>query len=102
VRARHLGKVARDLGPGGYEIMSETPGLELGVYRLVAPEPDRQRPHADDELYVVLEGSGVLEADGERLEARTGDALFVAAEVPHRFVEYDDITLLVVFARPRA
>jgi mannose-6-phosphate isomerase-like protein (cupin superfamily) len=100
VRARHLGNVARDLGPGGYEIMSETPGLELGVYRLVAPEPDRQQPHADDELYVVLEGSGVLEVDGERLEARKGDALFVAAEVPHRFVDYDEITLLVVFRRP--
>jgi hypothetical protein len=48
VRARHLGNVTRGLGPGGYEIMSETPGLELGVYRLVAPEPDRQRPHKDD------------------------------------------------------
>ncbi len=101
MRARHLGNLARELGPGRYEIISETPGLELGVYRLAAPEPDRQKPHADDELYVVLEGSGVLDVDGERLDARTGDALFVAAGVPHRFVDYDTITLLVVFARPR-
>ena len=27
---------------GGYEIVHESPGLELGVYVLVAPEPDRQ------------------------------------------------------------
>jgi mannose-6-phosphate isomerase-like protein (cupin superfamily) len=101
VEARHLGNVARELGPGGYEILSETPGLELGVYELRAPEPDRQQPHEDDELYVVLEGSGVLEVGGERLPAGKGDSLFVAAGVPHRFVDYERITLLVVFAREK-
>ena len=33
---------------GGYEIVHESPGLEVGVYVLVAPEPDRQQPHEDD------------------------------------------------------
>ena len=101
MRAAHLGNVERELPVGGYEILSESPGLELGVYRLAAPEPDRQQPHPDDEIYVVLEGSGVLEADGAQFDARPGDALFVAAGVEHRFVEYEAITLLVVFARPR-
>ena len=41
---------------GGYEVVHQSPGLELGVYVLVAPEPDRQQPHDDDEVYVVLEG----------------------------------------------
>src|ERR671930_624333 len=36
---------------GGYEVVHSSPGLEVGVYVLVAPEPDRQQPHADDELY---------------------------------------------------
>jgi mannose-6-phosphate isomerase-like protein (cupin superfamily) len=101
MEARHLGNVARELEAGGYEILSSTPGLELGVYELRAPEPDRQEPHADDELYVVLEGSGALDVDGERLPAEKGDALFVGAGVPHRFVDYEQITLLVVFARPQ-
>jgi hypothetical protein len=35
---------------GGYEIVHESAGLEVGVYSLVAPEPDRQQPHDDDEL----------------------------------------------------
>ncbi len=35
---------------GGYEIVHESAGLEVGVYVLVAPEPDRQQPHDDDEL----------------------------------------------------
>ena len=43
---------------GGYEVVHESPGLELGVYVLVAPEPDRQQPHEDDEIYVVLEEAG--------------------------------------------
>ena len=30
---------------GGYEVVHESPGLELGVYVLVAPEPDRQQAH---------------------------------------------------------
>ena len=56
-------EVKRRLGEagGGYEIVHASPGLEIGVYVLVAPEPDRQQPHADDEVYVVLEGTGVLD-----------------------------------------
>lgn len=45
-------------GNGGYETVHESPGIEVGVYVLVAPEPDRQQPHDDDEIYVVLEGHG--------------------------------------------
>ena len=42
---------------GGYEPVHNSPGLEIGVYVLVAPEPDRQQPHAEDEVYIVLEGT---------------------------------------------
>lgn len=101
MRAAHLGSVRRDLAPGGYDVLHRSPGLELGVYFLSAPEPDGQEPHEDDELYVVLAGRGVLEVDGERLEVAEGDALFVPARAEHRFVEYESLSLLVVFARPR-
>jgi mannose-6-phosphate isomerase-like protein (cupin superfamily) len=84
---------------GGYEIVHRSPGLELGVYVLVAPEPDRQQPHEDDEVYVVLEGSGVLEVDGERVELREGQATFVPAGAKHRFVGYERLSLLVIFER---
>ena len=61
-----------------------SPGLEIGVYVLVAPEPDRQQPHDDDEVYVVLEGTGVLEVEGESVELREGHAVFVPAGAEHR------------------
>ena len=35
---------------GGYEIVHRSAGVEVGVYVLVAAEPDRQQPHEDDEI----------------------------------------------------
>ncbi|MGH3009555.1 MAG: cupin domain-containing protein [Gaiellaceae bacterium] len=86
---------------GGYEIVHESPGVELGVYVLVAPEPDRQQPHADDEVYVVLAGSGVLEVEGESVPVKEGDAVFVEAGADHRFSAYEQLAVLVIFERAR-
>ena len=84
---------------GGYEVVHSSTGLEIGVYVLVAPEPDRQQPHDDDEVYVVLEGHGVLDVEGERVELREGHALFVPAGADHRFSGYEELSLLVIFER---
>jgi mannose-6-phosphate isomerase-like protein (cupin superfamily) len=86
-------------GTGGYEILHRSEGLEVGVYVLVAPEPDRQQPHEDDEIYVVLEGNGVLEVEDERVELKEGHAVFVPAGVEHRFVGYERLSVLVIFER---
>ncbi len=90
---------ARLLDAGGYEIVHSSPGLELGVYVLVAPEPDRQQPHDDDEVYIVLEGDGTLEIEGEPIELRVGHAVFVPAGAEHRFVGYEQLSVLVIFAK---
>lgn len=88
---------------GGYEVVHATPGLEIGVYVLIAPEPDRQQPHADDEVYVVLGGSGVLDIEGKQVELREGHAAFVPAGADHRFVGYEHLSVLVIFdKRPPA
>ena len=88
-------------GGGGYEIVHESPGLEIGVYVLVAPEPDRQQPHEDDEVYYVLEGRGTLEVEGSAHAVEEGHAIFVPAGAEHRFTGYEGLSLLVVFERPR-
>ena len=87
---------------GGYEVVHESAGLELGVYVLVAPEPDRQQPHEDDELYVVLEGPGVLQVEGEDVPVREGTAVFVEAGADHRFTAYEHLSVLVLFERKPA
>ena len=84
---------------GGYEVVHRSPGLEIGVYILVAPEPDRQQPHDDDEVYVVLEGSGVLDIEGRETELREGHAVFVPAGAEHRFSAYEHLRVLVIFDR---
>src|SRR5438445_4976585 len=87
---------------GGYEIVHETAGLELGVYVLVAPDPDRQQPHEDDEVYLVLEGSGVLEVQEEHVPIKEGSALFVEAGADHRFSAYEHLCVLAIFERKPA
>jgi mannose-6-phosphate isomerase-like protein (cupin superfamily) len=84
---------------GGYEIVHSTPGVEVGVYVLVAPEPDRQQPHEDDEIYLVLEGRGTLEVEGEAVPLEEGEAVFVEAHAEHRFTSYEQLALLVIFDR---
>jgi mannose-6-phosphate isomerase-like protein (cupin superfamily) len=87
---------------GGYEIVHDSPGLELGVYVLVAPEPDRQQPHEHDEVYVVLEGSGVLQVEGQSVPVSEGSAVFVEAGAEHRFTAYERLSVLVIFDRRTA
>src|SRR6476646_2188225 len=78
-------------GAGGYEVVHHSAGLEIGVYVLVAPEPDKQQPHEDDEVYVVLEGRGTLEVLDERVELTEGHAVFVPAGAEHCFVGYEQL-----------
>ncbi len=85
---------------GGYELLHRSPGLEIGVYVLVAPEPDRQSPHDDDEVYVVLEGRGTLTVEGEEIALEESKAAFVSAGAEHRFTGYEGLSVLVVFRRP--
>ena len=85
---------------GGYEVVHESRGMEVGVYVLVAPEPDRQQPHEDDELYVVLEGRGTLDVEGSSTELEEGDALFVPAGADHGFSGYEGLSVLVIFSKP--
>lgn len=88
-----------EAGNGGYEVVHASAGLEVGVYVLVAPEPDQQQPHADDEVYVVLEGRGVLNVEGEEIPVVEGQAIFVPAGANHQFTGYEGLSVLVIFAR---
>ena len=84
---------------GGLEIVHESTLLQIGVYALVAPEPDHQRVNTADELYIVLDGHGWLDVGGERLELREGNAVFVPAGADHRFTAYENLSVLAVLAR---
>jgi mannose-6-phosphate isomerase-like protein (cupin superfamily) len=99
----HVREIERRLaaGNGGYEIVHSSPGMEVGVYVLVAPEPDRQQPHDRDELYVVLGGRGTLQIEDDAVELKEGEAAFVPAGADHRFIGYEGLSVLVIFAGDR-
>jgi mannose-6-phosphate isomerase-like protein (cupin superfamily) len=75
--------------------------LSAGLYVLPAGDVDRQSPHSEDEVYVVLSGSGLFTAGDETRSVRDGDTLFVGAGVPHRFHDIsEELRVIVVFAPP--
>jgi mannose-6-phosphate isomerase-like protein (cupin superfamily) len=83
---------------GGWEVVHESPNLEVGVLVRVAPTPDPPVRHTADEVYVVLAGEATLEAEEDSRRLRPGDAAFVALGKEHHFVDYDRISVLVLFA----
>lgn len=70
--------------------------MRVGVY---APRgKDTQTPHTQDELYIVISGTGDFVKGNERTAFQPNDILFVEANVPHRFENFsDDFSTWVVF-----
>jgi quercetin dioxygenase-like cupin family protein len=84
-----------------YEEFLRERSMSVGLYELPAGAIDPQRPHAQDELYVVTEGRATFWCDGETHPVRPGSVIFVPAGAPHRFVDITaDLSVLVVFAPP--
>ena len=62
---------------------------------------DLQKPHAQDEAYVVAQGTGTFFDGTTRRPFAPGDLLFAAAGVPHRFEAFsDDFGVWVLFYGP--
>lgn len=81
------------------------PIAQQGSLRLLCSfplAPNEQSPHAQDELYFVVQGQGVLFHDGKREPFNAGDAMFVAAGVEHHFEDFsDDLAVWVAFYGPQ-
>lgn len=77
------GTAARKLGAGYDEL---APGKRGCPYHL---------HHAQEEMFVILEGTGTLRVAGAMVPVRTGDVVFIppGAEFPHQFINTSDTTL---------
>ncbi len=59
---------------------------------------DLQQPHAQDEVYFVVSGTGNFFNDGHTHAFGPGDFIFVEAHKEHRFLDYtEDFATWVVF-----
>ena len=88
-------RVTRD---SPYHEFLRVPDLSVGLYALEAGAVDRQQPHTEDEIYVVVEGRSRFTAGDDTRDVGPGDTIFVAAGMPHRFHDITDaLRLIVVF-----
>ena len=74
--------------------------MSVGLYVLPAGGVDGQKPHTEDEVYYVLSGRATVMVGGEERPVRAGSAVFVAAEVEHRFHSIEEELVLLVFFAP--
>ncbi len=89
----------RELGGKLYREFLRVPSMSAGLYVLAPGSTDPQSPHREDEMYYVVRGRARFRADDEDREISSGDVLFVAKNVEHRFHEItEELALLVFFA----
>jgi len=75
------------------------PDMSMGVYALSAGEEDRQTPHLEDEVYLVMKGKAVVNIAGERTPVGPGSIIYVVKGVEHKFEDIEeDLEVLVVFS----
>jgi mannose-6-phosphate isomerase-like protein (cupin superfamily) len=78
--------------------------FEHGTMSVIVFTPrgqDYQTVHKQDEIYVVIKGSGKLVIEGTNYPFSEGDVLFVPAEKDHRFVEFtEDLITWAIFWGP--
>ncbi len=62
---------------------------------------DKQTPHLQDEIYVIISGTGEFVNAGHRTNFKPGDIIFVAAGAEHRYEKFtDDFATWVIFYGP--
>ncbi len=96
-----LERLQRQTDDPYYEFL-RVPALNCGLYVLPAGATDRQTPHDEDEVYVVLDGLGVFTVEGADRTVQKGSVLYVKAGVDHRFHSItEDLSVLVLFSAAR-
>jgi mannose-6-phosphate isomerase-like protein (cupin superfamily) len=92
--------VARLEKEGGYFLdFLKIRDLEAGIIVLHPGEKDTQEPHSADELYYVIQGSGMMELGKIKKSICQGSIVFVPAGLRHKFYgNSEDLVVLYVFA----
>jgi mannose-6-phosphate isomerase-like protein (cupin superfamily) len=87
--------------PNHYRERLRVAALSAGTYSIPAGGVDDQRPHRQDEIYVVQSGAGSFTAGDRTVPVEPGSTIYVPAGEPHRFHDVTaDLAVLVVFAPP--
>jgi mannose-6-phosphate isomerase-like protein (cupin superfamily) len=92
-----LARQTRSAGVRFHEFLRRD-SLSAGIYILPGGGVDDQVPHREDEIYVVVSGTGKITIEGRTHDVLPGSVVFVAAHDEHRFHDFsDDLEILVLF-----
>jgi mannose-6-phosphate isomerase-like protein (cupin superfamily) len=96
-----LSEFEKNLGTDGNPYWE---GLTHGSMRTLLFKPkgeDIQQPHRQDEIYIIISGSGTFSKCGETRPFKAGDIIFVEAGAEHRFESFsEDFGTWVLFWGP--
>lgn len=99
-RVFHLAETQARIPPAEHAVIAFRRG-PLDVALSIPMRPRLQTPHAQDEIYFIIRGRGVLTHDGKRDPFEAGDLAFVAAGIEHQFEDTsEDFAVWRVFYGP--
>jgi mannose-6-phosphate isomerase-like protein (cupin superfamily) len=91
----------RSAHDGAYLQFLRERSMSAGLYALPAGGNDPQKPHRQDEIYLVVSGRASITVGAETSYVARGSVVYVPAGVPHRFHHItEDLRVLVVFSPP--
>jgi mannose-6-phosphate isomerase-like protein (cupin superfamily) len=91
----------RAANEGAYLQFLRERNMSVGLYALDAGELDPQKPHSQNELYLVVSGRASLTVGLETTQVARGSVVYVPAGVAHKFHRItEDLRVVVVFSPP--
>ncbi|MCA1219126.1 cupin domain-containing protein [Streptomyces sp. 8L] len=93
----------RAANDGAYLQFMRAKSMSLGLYALDAGEMDRQQPHQQDEVYLVVSGRASITVGMETTQVARGSVVFVPRGTAHKFHHItEDLRVMVVFSPPES
>lgn len=92
------GEAAKLLKNGNARFVQVMKDGNMKVEYFAPKHLDRQNPHRQDELYIIIEGEAEFLRDGETIKCSKSDVIFVPAKMEHRFMNFsEDFATWVIF-----
>ncbi|MGC0415310.1 cupin domain-containing protein [Embleya sp. AB8] len=85
---------------GAYLRFLNERNFSMGLYALEPGETDTQKPHRQDEAYVVISGRATLTVGNESTDVARGSVVYVPAQVAHHFHRVTEPLRVLVFFSP--
>jgi quercetin dioxygenase-like cupin family protein len=63
--------------------LTQSEALTMGIAKIPPTEALREHRHRQEEIYLILEGTGSVRIDGETRAVETGSAVFIPGNAAH-------------------